>query len=510
MAFLDALLAPQTSPGSTEVDLKQFLGPIMEAMAAETKRASDPITKIGDVGTAIWGTIGSGTPYAQNLAALDKARSDKIQSGAQLFLSMLGQERQLKALENESAYRTATLQQGEKRLALDEKRLGKGQWRPVQTTLPSGAVKIMQFNEDTGELREASPSARKDMAAVPTYLAQLDDQDLIMLEEQVNKDPRFKTADAAGKEQIREGIAREIIRAKKGSTEQRSETAEITRPPQAGELPPQNLTGKALIDWLSKSPDYGPQYARNVQMTGDYDAKIPSMYGRKPEVMAHFKGLLQQYNPDFQEDKFDRRRQAEKAFAPGGTSYNNITNIRQIFPHLDTLTKAVDALNNGDFRAINAATVAVRKQAGQPEVTNMEQAAKVVGMEAMRVFRQVGASTSEAEDFAKTLSTASSPQQLAGVVAQLHEQLGARLKSHSEAYKEATKSPSRPEGKTFDMLPGELGQADKRVTEWIKKRVGVELTQEQLSDPSLRVKGTIYKTPRGALLWDGEKWMKVK
>lgn len=516
MAFMDALLG-STAPGESP-DLKAFLGPIMEAMAAEAKRASDPIARIGDVGSAVLGTVGAGTPYAQNLAALDKQRSDTIKGGAGLFLSMLGQERQLKQLENEAAYRTETLKQGERRLAIDEKKLSQNQWRPVTITTPSGATKIMMFNDNSGEMRESVPTAPRASApaatptakeaGAPTYLAQLDDEGLQLLEAEVNKDPTFKTMSPAQQAQMREGIAREIFRARRGSTEQRTETGEITTPPKAGELPPQHLTGKALIDWLAKSPDYGPQYARNVQAVGDFDSKIPAMYGRKPEVATHLKGLVSQYNPDWQEDQFDRRRQAQKAFEPGGQAYNNITNIRQIFPHLDTLTKAVDALKNGDFRVLNAASAAARKQVGAPEVTNMEQAARVVGLEAMRVFRQVGASEAEAQDFAKTLSTAASPEQLAGVIGQLHEQLSARLKSHAEAYKQATISPSRPGGRPFDMLPGELGQAEKRVSEWVKTRTGVELTQEQMSDPSQRVKGTVYKTPRGPMLWDGDGWVK--
>lgn len=114
MAFLDELMGATAAPGA---DLKQFLGPIMEAMATESRRAADPISRIGDVGSAVLGTVGSGTPYAQNLAALDKQRSDTIRGGAQLFLSMLGQERQLEQLKGEE-------RRFQERMTLDRERLG--------------------------------------------------------------------------------------------------------------------------------------------------------------------------------------------------------------------------------------------------------------------------------------------------------------------------------------------------------------------------------------------------
>lgn len=98
MAFLDELFAPQTASPTGEVDVKQFLAPIMQAMATEAQRASDPISRIGDVGSAVLSTVGHGTPYAQNLAALDKGRKDTIQGGAQMFLQMLGMERQVDEL----------------------------------------------------------------------------------------------------------------------------------------------------------------------------------------------------------------------------------------------------------------------------------------------------------------------------------------------------------------------------------------------------------------------------
>lgn len=116
MAFLDELMGATAAPGAGP-DLKQFLGPIMEAMATESRRAADPISRIGDVGSAVLGTVGSGIPYGQGLAALDKQRSDTIKGSAQLFLSMLGQERQLEQLKGEE-------RRHQERMSLDRERLG--------------------------------------------------------------------------------------------------------------------------------------------------------------------------------------------------------------------------------------------------------------------------------------------------------------------------------------------------------------------------------------------------
>lgn len=107
MAFLDELMRTPGSVGTT--DIRQYLAPIMEAMAGEAKRAADPLTRISDVGTAMLSAAGGGQPYAQVLGALDAQRKEAVRSGANMFLNVLGQERQLEAMKQNQEFRNASL-----------------------------------------------------------------------------------------------------------------------------------------------------------------------------------------------------------------------------------------------------------------------------------------------------------------------------------------------------------------------------------------------------------------
>ena len=109
----------QTAVQSTPMDLKAMFAPILESVAAEAKRKADPVSRLYDVGGAIYDSAATGSPYAKNLAALDQARTSAISGAGNMFLNVLGMERQLEQLKAESGYRTETLRQGAERLATD-------------------------------------------------------------------------------------------------------------------------------------------------------------------------------------------------------------------------------------------------------------------------------------------------------------------------------------------------------------------------------------------------------
>src|SRR5262249_42502371 len=106
-----------SSPSNSSLgfDAKTLLGPIMDAVATEARRANDPYSRLGDVGTAILGTVGSGTPYAQNLAALDSQRRQAIQGGANMFLQVLNLDRRAR-LEDLQRRRTEVAEKREGRM----------------------------------------------------------------------------------------------------------------------------------------------------------------------------------------------------------------------------------------------------------------------------------------------------------------------------------------------------------------------------------------------------------
>src|SRR6185369_4542286 len=143
-----------TAATSTPMDYRALLGPILESVAAEARRKADPINRLYDIGGAIHDAVATGGSFQKSMLAADQARQSSIAGAGNMFLNMLSQERQAKALENESAYRTATLAQGEERLKLQ----ARDQWDPV--TIGEGPLsKVMGLrNKYTGAIVKFGPN----------------------------------------------------------------------------------------------------------------------------------------------------------------------------------------------------------------------------------------------------------------------------------------------------------------------------------------------------------------
>ena len=96
MSILDLIgtpgMAGQTTATSSLPDgLKSLFAPLMESIIKNATAANDPITRIGNVGRA---SLDSG-PFAKNLAALDTQGTQAQAGAANMFLQVLGMDRQI-------------------------------------------------------------------------------------------------------------------------------------------------------------------------------------------------------------------------------------------------------------------------------------------------------------------------------------------------------------------------------------------------------------------------------
>lgn len=88
--------APQTTATSSLPDgIKSLFAPLMESVVRDAMVRNDPISKLGDVGQALFESSGSGTPFAKNLGALDTQRQQATGGAANMFLQVMGMDRQL-------------------------------------------------------------------------------------------------------------------------------------------------------------------------------------------------------------------------------------------------------------------------------------------------------------------------------------------------------------------------------------------------------------------------------
>ena len=106
--------------------------------------------------------------------------------------------------------------------------------------------------------------------------------------------------------------------------------------------------------------------------------------------------------------------------------------------HLDTLGHLSDALHNGNVQAINHFGNEIAKQTGQPAPTNFEAAKQIVGDEIVKGIVGAGGSSADREKAQEAISSANSPEQLAGVITTYQQLLGGQLKGLAQQYQSGT------------------------------------------------------------------------
>ena len=148
-------------------------------------------------------------------------------------------------------------------------------------------------------------------------------------------------------------------------------------------------------------------------------------------------------DPAFDASKYGARAAARRTFASGPEA-RNVTALNTVIGHLGTLDEAAAALDNKDFRAFNTVANRMAHELGDPRIVNFETAKHAVAEETMRVFRQVGASESEARMWGEKISAQGSPAQLRGTIGTLGTLLDSRVEAISQQYERTVKGDGNP------------------------------------------------------------------
>ena len=164
----------------------------------------------------------------------------------------------------------------------------------------------------------------------------------------------------------------------------------------------------------------------------------PSSFALAKPYWQGMMSLAAQYEPNFDQTLWGSRNKTRAAFAQG-TEAKNLTAINTAIGHLDSFDKAAQALGNGGIPAFNAIYNKVVPQVGGTDtagkIRTFEQAKEAVSNELMRVFRGVGASSSDTAKWAETLNASDSPQALRAAVKSAVDLLESRIGALSEQYK---------------------------------------------------------------------------
>ncbi len=154
---------------------------------------------------------------------------------------------------------------------------------------------------------------------------------------------------------------------------------------------------------------------------------------RSPRNLQIMSRVLE-INPEYQGSDYGTNAAGQKYWTTGlgGKALNS---VKTAYHHLDTLGTLGDALGTGNVQLFNRVATEWAKQTGVAAPTSFDAAKKVVGDEVAKAIAGGGiTSVGDREEIAETISRASSPQQLASVIATYRELIQARVKSLGEQY----------------------------------------------------------------------------
>lgn len=199
-----------------------------------------------------------------------------------------------------------------------------------------------------------------------------------------------------------------------------------------------------------------------VDLIGQYKAN-PELLGRMlyrhPEVL----GMLHQKYPDFDETNYVAKNKLIQGYTSGPQS-REINAINTVAGHLDTLDKAIDALNNHDTNAINRIANSLKLQAGATPQATFNTIVHRIGPEITTAYVKGGGGESErfanADDFSESKGPAQLHQNVGVTVKLLRSKIGALENQYKQTvgrddFSQRFITPSANEA--FNRLAGERG-----------------------------------------------------
>lgn len=174
-----------------------------------------------------------------------------------------------------------------------------------------------------------------------------------------------------------------------------------------------------------------------AQAIANYQQAPLGSYALRKQYGQNVMKRVMELNPDYQANEYGSRSKAYKDFGSGKLG-QQVASFNRSFAHLDTLQKLSDAMGNGDVQALNKLGNYFSTQTGQAAPNNFEGAKKIVADEIVKAIVGNGGGVGDREEAAKTINSAQSPAQLAGMINTYKELLGGQLNSLGMQYSNST------------------------------------------------------------------------
>lgn len=215
--------------------------------------------------------------------------------------------------------------------------------------------------------------------------------------------------------------------------------AETTRHDKASEyaaLHPFGLgggdTSKTGADFLATM---NPGMAAQIKAIGDYRQAPPANRASKEGIALM--SMVNAYNPSYDATQYGSKVKARNDFTTGKNG-NTVRSLNVAVQHLDQLGTLSDALGNGNVQAANQIGNAFNTQFGGDQATNFNAAKQIVGDEIVKAIVGAGGGVGDREKAQESISAASSPRQLKGVIQTYQGLMSGQIKGLKQQYEKST------------------------------------------------------------------------
>jgi hypothetical protein len=191
------------------------------------------------------------------------------------------------------------------------------------------------------------------------------------------------------------------------------------------------LTGAAYLATLPAG------IASTAKAIAEYrQAPLSSMALRSPQGAALMQAV-NQINPGYDSTQYGAKNKSRLDFSTGKNG-NTVRSLNVAVQHLDQLGALSQALDNGNVQLFNKIGQAYAQQTGNPAPTDFAAAKNLVADEVVKAIVGSGGGVQDRQDAAATISRASSPQQLAGVIQTYQHLMGGQLSGLKQQYEKTT------------------------------------------------------------------------
>jgi len=172
----------------------------------------------------------------------------------------------------------------------------------------------------------------------------------------------------------------------------------------------------------------------------NYALPLPSGFALRSPYWQNVLQRAVELNPTFDATNYKARQVMRTDFASGRNS-RNIVSLNTAVDHLSNLAKAGETLSNSPVQVWNYIKNKGLEQTGDKRVVEFKNAATAVESELASVFKGTGATDQEIKQWRANLSSAQSPEQLQGAVAQAVKLMQGRLDAIDNIWLQTMGSP---------------------------------------------------------------------